>query len=131
MRLIDADALLHTLSIYCKGRDIPKETVSDIRSILRNYPTVEPNTVLLVARDEWVDIKRRIMDGNISTIMIGDVAFRKGEVEKHGHWIDKPLPLWESVNGTKGECSVCHETDLFYSKYCPNCGAKMDEVEDE
>ena len=53
------------------------------------------------------------------------------EPVKHGHWImtnkektDRPLP----------ECSRCGwyvtKGGVLDFTYCPNCGAKMDEVED-
>lgn len=49
------------------------------------------------------------------------------EEVKHGHWI---------VNDNRHtcRCSCCENVELVdwaleQSKYCPNCGAKMDEVE--
>jgi NADH pyrophosphatase NudC (nudix superfamily) len=55
----------------------------------------------------------------------------KDEPVKHGHWIihfDDLFPEDSSV-----ECSVCHEYEgiMANDNYCPNCGAKMDEVENE
>lgn len=56
------------------------------------------------------------------------------EPVKHGHWVDM---------GDFEQCSCCHGTHLkefqsYYGKatwiktpYCHNCGARMDEVEDE
>lgn len=50
---------------------------------------------------------------------------------KHGHWIEIDDEL---ITGT---CSVCGwdaifaETDVVGMSYCPNCGAKMDEVDDD
>ena len=57
---------------------------------------------------------------------------------KTGHWIN-----WKEAGNyipseTRFECSVCHDAaqtlcngfDLL-SSYCPNCGAKMQEVKDE
>lgn len=46
------------------------------------------------------------------------------EPKKHGHWVfDDPL---------KGDfmCDNCLERNIVCTKYCPNCGAKMDEVEE-
>ncbi len=49
----------------------------------------------------------------------------------HAHWIENMFPAYEHV-----ECSHCkeqyYEDDLYlggndFPKYCPNCGAKMDE----
>lgn len=41
---------------------------------------------------------------------------------KHGHW--KPLGKYDR------ECSCCYGiVDVTNFRYCPNCGARMDEVE--
>lgn len=44
---------------------------------------------------------------------------------RHGKWQLQPVGI-----GYCWECSVCHMNPRFYSmentKYCPNCGAKMD-----
>lgn len=43
------------------------------------------------------------------------------EPVKHGHW--KPLGKYDR------ECSCCYGiVDVTNFRYCPNCGAKMDEV---
>lgn len=49
---------------------------------------------------------------------------------KHGHWIEIDT---QYVDETK--CSVCGVIEYFNKEwkrfnYCPNCGAKMDEVEE-
>ena len=55
------------------------------------------------------------------------------EEVKHGHWIDIEID-WDDYYVA---CSVCGEEYVEdewvkqYFHYCPNCGAKMDEVEDE
>ena len=44
--------------------------------------------------------------------------------QKHGHWIMPPKFLLES------QCSACKETyvgDYRTYKFCPECGARMDE----
>lgn len=44
---------------------------------------------------------------------------------KHGRWID---------TGSGQECSICKEIQYGYDSarnYCSNCGARMDEREDE
>lgn len=53
------------------------------------------------------------------------------EPVKHGHWINANEGLWNTVEVLK--CSVCGEMDNrmdWSDSYCPNCGRKMDEVED-
>lgn len=48
---------------------------------------------------------------------------------KHGHWTDRA----KSILGLPTEaCSECAEWSVGYKKdYCPHCGAKMDEVEED
>lgn len=51
---------------------------------------------------------------------------------KHGHWINTNEGIWNTVDVLK--CSVCGEIDnrMYRSDaYCPYCGAKMDEVEED
>ena len=43
---------------------------------------------------------------------------------RHGRWIWRNK--WEPLE-CKYECSICHDGSDLESKYCPNCGAKMDE----
>lgn len=48
---------------------------------------------------------------------------------KHGYWTY--VYTGEELLGTDAEfnelCSVCGETSVIASEYCPYCGAKMDE----
>lgn len=75
----------------------------------------------------------RVLEPNKDYIIRAD---RNGIVDyviefKHGHWIDD----WDIG------CSVCSECDDSFLwedfngvrefNYCPTCGAKMDEVEDD
>ena len=48
---------------------------------------------------------------------------------RHGHWIYHPDDLFP--NDSTQECSYCHAEEsltLYNENYCPNCGARMDEV---
>ena len=45
-------------------------------------------------------------------------------VRKKGKWIKGDRP-GEMFNWS--HCSACGEKDMFESKYCPNCGAEMEE----
>lgn len=62
------------------------------------------------------------------------VNFPAADVEpvRHGHWIEHDEDTWSN----EAECSECHKRigysglpDRFLKefKYCPNCGAKMEE----
>lgn len=67
--------------------------------------------------------------GYVQVVDVGDILEAPTiDSVKHGHWIDIDDEL---ITGT---CSVCGwdaifaETDVVGMSYCPNCGAKMDEV---
>lgn len=59
----------------------------------------------------------------VGQIMLEDAIKKKDEPIKHGHIIN-PTPY--------GECSICgYLLDIREEwNYCPNCGAKMDKVEE-
>lgn len=48
------------------------------------------------------------------------------ETVRHGHWIECPLRKYPKEH--IDVCSVCNSKALAKYNYCPNCGAKMDEV---
>ena len=43
----------------------------------------------------------------------------------HGRWVEHEFED-EPCFGTEYECSACGKFQYGDSKYCPNCGAKMD-----
>ena len=45
------------------------------------------------------------------------------EPVRHGHWIEARYPLF-----TCSECGATYQDTGYGYNYCPNCGAKMDEV---
>lgn len=66
-------------------------------------------------------------------LMYGVLDAPTVDAVKHGHWL-----FYEEPDGYyHSECSECGrwcDEDVFLKgkwHYCPNCGAKMDEVEDE
>ena len=47
----------------------------------------------------------------------------------HGHWIREYYQLGTAItNSVLVECSNCHKKVVDSTDFCPNCGAKMDEV---
>ena len=52
------------------------------------------------------------------------------EEVKHGHWIEEPVEDEWGKLPSIWHCSECDNLELNNSPYCPNCGAKMDEVKD-
>ena len=58
--------------------------------------------------------------------MITAIAMKHNESVKHGYWKGKPLAGYSTV-----KCSACGSAFMENNgkwKYCPDCGAKMDEV---
>lgn len=59
-----------------------------------------------------------------------DIVDRTPTVDtvKHGYWINAGHDEWSHYR----KCSVCGKLIVNMSKtnYCPDCGAKMDEVQD-
>lgn len=44
---------------------------------------------------------------------------------RYGRWVEAKYPLF-----TCSECGATYQDTGYGYNYCPNCGAKMDEVED-
>lgn len=102
--------------------------------------------MVLIDKDSLIEHMRKAYKGNIKNgfkwDLISAVAVIGAEEEitpdaepiRHGHWI----PVNPDVYGAEYfECSVCgiYSRDGLFRKeldyeYCPNCGAKMDEVEE-
>lgn len=53
-----------------------------------------------------------------------EIAFCSEIMPKMGHWIDR-----EEYDADRWKCSECGRTVLWKEKFCPNCGAKMEDTE--
>lgn len=62
-------------------------------------------------KDEWLKDDVEALDYAIKVI----------ESQKTGHWIEHEIKTIQWV-----ECSECHITYKFKTRYCSNCGAKME-----
>ena len=103
MRLVDLDAKEpYVLDGRYVVNTVPKATIP---YSLDSFDKSVPSTELM----ESCNRARSLFEGK----------------EKHGHWI-------KSAIGWK--CSCCGDVIVIYAeidgKYCPHCGAKMDEVEE-
>ena len=63
--------------------------------------------------------------------VVNSMDEQEGEPIKHGRWINVKI----SISGnSSAECSLCgavvHNNFSNVINYCPNCGARMDEVEE-
>lgn len=43
----------------------------------------------------------------------------------HAHWVE--MPPYTHHQPKDFECSACHESEIRKTRFCPNCGAIMDE----
>ena len=53
-----------------------------------------------------------------------DALSKVPSAERHGRWI----AIENDIDYYPFMCSECYETVIKRTNYCPNCGAKMDEV---
>ena len=75
-----------------------------------------------IEREEVIDkltmlfplLKKRTIKNILKAVPTADV-----QPVVHGHWKMHDI------------CSVCDDLNEFQTNYCPNCGARMDEVEDD
>lgn len=81
----------------------------------------------LIDADELIEIAHRIRLDSRERIERMIESAPTVDPVRHGHWTDRA----KSILGLPTEaCSECAEWSIGYEKdYCPNCGAKMDEVE--
>ena len=127
MRLIDADKL--RLSYWVS----PTSTVSTAgqyyfysQAEINNAPTIDIDSI--IAEHEDIGYEKGHRDGYAEAVDVEPI--------RHGKWIEHHEPYtW--MGYTYWSCSECgfecgYEKDItIRTKYCPNCGARMDEVNDE
>ena len=103
MRLIDADALCRTISL----------NIMAYKKLLTNKITIRSQ----IDKDKI----NSIIDGFRECI---DIVYNEprviAEPIRHGHWV---------MDKGYNECSICGCNEVV-TPYCPQCGAKMDEVEE-
>lgn len=104
MRLIDADALKSEISWY-NHHECVDISVSGVMKDINNTPTIDPEDCRPHGR--WVETNWAEYDGYGEVITFSDVKALKCT-----------------------NCCNCFKKELLWRKnYCPNCGAKMDEME--
>ncbi len=89
----------------------------------------------LIDADEFAkDIYKCVMYGNTALIDKYEVLHRlnnaptiDAEPVRHGHW---DIIYTDNIPYAY-RCSLCGTTRIDKVYYCPHCGAKMDEVNDE
>ena len=108
-RFIDADKLMEVVMATCvKEMDVdsPIEGMSIVLDKIYKAPTVDANHIL------------------DSTKKVDAVPV------KHGHWIKKINPNYSPFDPCSSEelhiCNQCGREQEFGTRFCPDCGAKMD-----
>ena len=130
MRLIDADRLK---AHYCWWSGGSKEmTIDEAKKTFDTIVDVQPTVDIdaITESHEKIGYDKGFRDGYAQATV-------DAEPVRHGHWL--AVKGWDDVIGEldNAECSVCHETQegeywaKTYYKYCPNCGAKMDESKEQ
>ena len=120
-RLIDADAIKLPKGFFEKVNNVPK-----FYEWLNTMPTIDPVPQLKWERDTAVE-------------QLQQLGYGLGEKVKRGRWMP-----YEFGDETWHKCSECNTADqygyrytaydgkehVFFAvrHYCPNCGARMEEV---
>lgn len=59
--------------------------------------------------------------------LIADLAAAGLKPERHGRWIEyRYISHCNNEEKDRYRCSLCHHIEKFSTKYCADCGAKMD-----
>ena len=118
-RYIDADKLKAHYAWWKGGtREMTMdEAKSDFDTIIDLQPTVEAEPIEVRATYEQKAYSKGLADGYAMILM----DFDKDDPTKHGRW--------EAHEGYS-KCLNCNTLWYNETPYCPNCGARMDEVEE-
>lgn len=134
MRLIDADELMVKLDYSCnmscfytkKQRDVMCDScpLGDAKDCIHSMPTVD----IELTEEQVKEYCRKRCLVVVDSGLFNEMKARwSRETVRHGHWEMKadPYGFFDEIP----VCSACgHTTKLRETyKYCPNCGARMDE----
>lgn len=131
MRLIDADALIESLTvdpIGCAGCPEP-EFMDELIDILDTAPTVEPQGDLISRADAIEAVRKCVVESELLADWNKAMESAQGLLSElpsaeavQGEWI---FNAYEKTNKSWFECSVCGSDYFHKHNYCPNCGARM------
>lgn len=85
----------------------------------------------LISREDVIE--EYIVNFGLTIEDIERIPAVDAEPRKHGKWIDMQYPLAGHTFISCSECGERLDIDSSYKSiinYCPNCGSKMDEVEE-
>lgn len=100
---------------------------SPIDAIYSDVVTKLEDGVLKAVQDVGITVDKEEL---IKALQYDRDQYRKGYEDAvldktHGKWVDKWHELWKEQLPV---CSVCNNISIFKSNFCPNCGARMDEM---
>lgn len=107
MRCIDADNLIEELLDCPVDEEIALETAEEV-GLKENDDAV------------IIDFWRRCKDSFVNFVKTEPTVDNTIE---HGHWIYRTDGIFNGMY----KCSVCRDTVSKPSRYCPYCGARMDD----
>ena len=130
MKLIDADAL---------WEQITQHRPFDALALIEDAPTVDIDAI--TESHEEIGYDKGFRDGyaqaTVDTVPTEfhdkcmqieiEKRFELELKEKHGHWISDNAQIADRCSA----CGLSINWSLYKTPYCPFCGAKMDEVDDE
>lgn len=116
--LISRDALKRSI---LKNRGIDTNAVCDVFDIIDNAPTVE------ITETEV----QEVLNKRCMTAVANEYLIALHGKRPQGEWVIDEDTIFGAY-GNYRKCSICNEDaewldggSQFLSKYCPNCGAKM------
>ena len=97
---------------------VSDDDAQKFKTVIKELPSVkqEPKT------EQEDDYFRKIVEVAISQLRadrdrLEDELAKREQEPKTGHWIEMPIGF---------KCSNCNELEDKTTKFCPNCGAKME-----
>ena len=106
------------------------KAIDDLPNCYNGYSDTYDKAYIIAVLEELPSI---MFDTESWKITVTDTPMVEYAPVKHGKWVEPSREIgWSYDQKAYAECSVCCNKEfLGWGKaFCPNCGAKMDEVEE-
>ena len=108
----------------CNNECAVRRMILDAAAAIEELQAEQKKTVTQIFGEEQI-----AWEGLCKDLMY-QIADLQAQLSKRGEWIYKPKDAIEMMF-TLPKCSVCGHESSDANNFCPNCGAKMEETEDE